>query len=127
LEDPQIESVLVLCFRVGDDSIDEDGSREIMIEHAAVNDSLSQIFNLQGKGDVSEGCMDPAQNLLARGLRLCIGKLVHRLLIYCFNYQLSNNNRNSLKSVTKYSKADLKREFKDSLQGLKRIEAEDSC
>lgn len=64
LEDPQIESVLVLGLGVGDDSIDEDGSREIMVEHAAVYDSLSQILNLQGKGDVSEGCMDPAKNLL---------------------------------------------------------------
>lgn len=81
----EIQYILILALRSPDDSIDEHDSWKIMIENAAVDDSLPKLLDFESEGYIVKYGMNPVIDLLACGCDLWVSRFVH---VYELNQQL---------------------------------------
>lgn len=61
-----------------DDSVDEDGTRKIIIDDPAVDASFTKFLYFEGRGDVGKERVEPGGDDRAGDLRGVGGRFVHK-------------------------------------------------
>jgi hypothetical protein len=65
LGDSEVEGVFILTFGLPDDAVDEDDSREVIVDDATIDNPFSKFFNSEIEGDIGEDAVNPGSDGLA--------------------------------------------------------------